>query len=291
MKNIILFGMLSLMALSPAAADQVNQTDPALLSFFDNTFREFYPRLKEKNSINFIKFCDKYGLDEKDEENQKSFCQVHFYHDLLTGSGASDCVKGGILAIPYFWHWIDPNPRHEILRLPDSAKLGSLKPPKGYARYKSYADIDRVPSMFLSDLVSDTPSYYHPDCGEFYSFGWCSEREMTYCCIMSGYDYKCKIRQEGIHTWSEILTSFRTRDSVMIPLSAVVDNTFNYIRWIPLDSSINQKQWLEDCGSGTTIGWYNKSFRSREQRRKIHDLHVSKKAAVRIKEQISAFLK
>jgi len=291
MRKIVLIGFLTLMTVSSALADQAPANDSTLLSFFDNLFKEFYSKLAEKYSNDFIKFCNRHNLDEKDKDNQKSFCQVRFYHDLLTGNGASDCVKGGILEIPYFWHWIDPNPRHEILKLPDSTKLGSLKPPKEFARYKSYADIDRAPSLFLTDLVSEIPGYYHPDCGEFYSFGWCSEREMSYCCIMSGYDYECKIKQEGIHTWSEVWASFRTKDSVMIPLYSVVDNTFDYIRWVPLDSSINQKEWLTDYGSGTTISWYNEVFRSREQRQNVRDIKVPLEARKRIEKKISAALR
>jgi hypothetical protein len=287
MRSVILIAVLALMAISPASAEQAEQTDPALLSFFDSLFKEFYFKIKEKNSDEFNQFCDKYRLEAKDEENQKTFCQVRFYHDLLTGNGASDCVTGGILKIPYFWHWIDPNPRHEILKLPDSTELGSLKPPAEFARYKSYADIDRVPSLFLTDLVSEIPGYYHPDCGEFYSFGWCSEREMAYCCIMSGYDYTCKIKQEGIHTWSEVWASFRTKDSVMIPLYAVVDNTFDYLRWIPLDSSVNQKEWLTAYGSGSNIDWYNEVFRSEEHRQNVRNIIVPLKARNRIEKQIS----
>lgn len=292
MRSVILIAFLALMTISLAPAEQAEQTDPAIFSFFDKLFKEHYTKFKEKNSDEFNQICDKYRLDAKDEENQKTFCQVRFYHDLLTGNGASDCVKGGILQIPYFWHWIDPNPRHEILKLPDSTKHGSLKPPKEFARYKSYADIDRVPSLFLTDLVSETPGYYHPDCGEFYSFGWCSEREMSYCSLMSGNGYKCKIKQEGIHTWSEVWASFRTKDSVMIPLYAVVDNTFDYMRWVFLDSSINQKEWLTtDYGSGSNVAWYNEVFRSGEQMKNVRDIKVPLEASNRIEEKISAALR
>jgi hypothetical protein len=291
MKNIIVAGILALVIAGFALAEQAEQSNLPLLEFFDRLFEEFYPKYMEKNPDEFKQFCDKYRLDEKDEENQKTFYKIHFYHDLITGNGASDCVKGGILQIPYFWHWIDPNPRHEILRPPDSTELGSLKPPAEFARYKSYADIDRVPSLFLSDLVSETPGYYHPDCGEFYSFGWCSEREMSYCSLMSGNGYKCKIKQEGIHTWSEVWAPFRTKDSTMIPLCAVVDNTFDYMRWIPLDSSINQKEWLTDYGSGSNIAWYNEVFRSREQRQNVRDIKVPLKARNRIEKKISAALR
>ncbi|MBN1348103.1 hypothetical protein JXJ21_01705 [candidate division KSB1 bacterium] len=138
-------------------------------------------------------------------------------HDLFTGISAQNYVSGGILQIPYFWHWIDPNPRHEIVFSENSTKLIKLKPPDEFSKYKSYADIDRTPCLYLSDLLSDEPKYYHEQCSEFYTFGWCSEREMAFNTLVELFGYKSKIKQEEIHTWTAVLTKFKnTKDETVI---------------------------------------------------------------------------
>ena len=68
---------------------------------------------------------------------------------------------------------------------------------EGYKKYKSAADADRRPYLYLKDLVSKKNKYYHPECSGFYTFGWCSEREMAFNCLLAIMGYKCKIKQEA----------------------------------------------------------------------------------------------
>ena len=154
---------------------------------------------------------------------------IEFFHQLPTGSGAADGARGGYLGIPYFWHWIEPNPRHEIIILPDSVLLSTLSPPASYERYQSFADIDRLPALYLGDLVSEVPKYSHPICGAFFSFGWCSEREMAYVVLMRALGYPGKVKQSGIHTRSALWCSFRHVEGHTVILEAHVDNTFDQV--------------------------------------------------------------
>ena len=284
-----------LQILSPAclSAQTVADTNPesSLLNLLDTLFIELYSNYRETSRSEFARFCNKFGIDSSNIDIQKSYYEVNFYHDLLTGNGATNCIKGGFLEIPYFWHWINPNPRHKILMLPDSIPLSSVNPPAEFARYKSHADIDRVPSIFLADLVTDRPRYYHRDCGAFYTFGWCSEREMSFCFILSGNDYRCKIKQEGIHTWSEVLIPFSNNNGEERMIVAMVDNTFNMIEYSLLDENISQDKWLEEYGSGSDIEWYNQVFRSEDQKKKINGLKISEEVKSKIKSQINVALK
>ena len=43
------------------------------------------------------------------------------------------------------------------------------------------------------------------------TFGWCSEREMAFGALMAELGVSTKIKQEGIHVWSEMLVSPRRR--------------------------------------------------------------------------------
>lgn len=198
-----------------------------LVSFFNGLYDDFSAEYAVLTRSDYQQFCREFGLDQENSHNQRIFGQISFYHDLFTGHGASDCARGGILQIPYFWHWIEPNPRYEIMRLPDSILLNTVPPPPQFSRYETFADIDRVPSLFLSDLVKQQPGYTHPDCGDFFTFGWCSEREMALTSLLTTLGFSCKIRQAGIHVWTEVRSQFAATDSASIAIIARVDNTFD----------------------------------------------------------------
>lgn len=46
----------------------------------------------------------------KDDQNKNRVIPMIFYHLLFTCTDATNCIRGGILEIPYFWHWVSPNP-------------------------------------------------------------------------------------------------------------------------------------------------------------------------------------
>jgi len=257
--------------------------------FFQNIYEKSLPEYRIIKQKEFKQFCQHYNLNDKLPNNQKQFYQLNFYHDLFTGVSASNYIKGGILQIPYFWHWVNPNPRHEIKFLPKSNPLTSISPPKAFSKYKTFADIDRVPSLYLSDLLTVNPKYYHPECGKFYTFGWCSEREMAFNTLFTLMNYECKIKQEGIHTWSEIWLTFTSQSNHKINLISIIDNTFDTINW---KKSLQKSKikWKNDYGSGNQIRWYNNIAKSEKQKRKVGDIKVHNEVVKRIENNIKTWI-
>lgn len=232
-------------------------------------------------------FCSAHGIEPGDSANSFNFYRILFLHDMLTTVSACDCARGGFLRIPYFWHWRDPNPRHRIFSMPDSVLLCEQDPPPQYGRYKTRADIDRVPTVFLKDLVSEEAGYFHTGCGSFFSFGWCSEREMSYTSIIVSWGYEGKIRQSGIHTFSAVWCFFTTDDGTLKPFVANVDNTFDSLRWQEVEDGISPEQWRSDVGKGTQILWYNQTARSGAQLEALEGIEVGGKAERRIQRLIN----
>jgi hypothetical protein len=254
--------------------------------FFQQLCTEFSQEYSDLHVQAYNSFCRAFELDSASTENRRTYAEIAFIHDILTGTAALDCARGGLLGIPYFWHWIHPNPRHSIVLLPDSIPLSEVTPPKPYTQYKSYADLDRVPLLFLSDLFSREPKYAHPDCGSFYTFGWCSEREMAYVTIMDSFGKDAKIRQSGIHTWSVVRCAFKHLNGSEVLLEAHVDNTFDTLRWETAAAEISLAEWYLDTGAGTQIGWYNRMAHSPSQLAALNDEEVPHVAGERIRSLI-----
>ena len=100
--------------------------------FFDELFRESLIEYADFRNTEFGEFCSEHGLHSSDEKTRETFLRVYFLHDLLTTVSAINCARGGFLKIPYFWHWVEPNPRHAIVFLPDSVRLSETPPPAHY---------------------------------------------------------------------------------------------------------------------------------------------------------------
>jgi hypothetical protein len=257
---------------------------------------EFFNQLYIQNqkAINSVfsglygQLCAQIDVDPHNADNRKAVTAILFYHQLLTTTDAVDCTKGGILKTVYFWHWTDPNPRHSIRRLPDSALLVRLSPAEGYKKYRSFADMDRLPDLYLSDLFTENPNYTHPDCGAFYTFGWCSEREMAFCSLLSAMKITGKIKQEGIHVWSEVLLELSDSRKQMQFCAITADNTFNSVNSYELKSSIDA--WKKDFGSGAQVAYYNKVAKSAEQQASIQKLDISASVERRIKIAVAGWL-
>jgi len=261
-----------------------------IIQFFDELYIKYIIDYQKIRNDQYLNFCEKYQIDKNNELNQDKFLKLYFLHDLFTGSGVTDCSSGGVLKIPYFWHWLNPNPRHLILRNSDRVNLTKIQPPTKISRYNSFADIDRIPSLFLSDLCKDDADYFHPDCGEFYTFGWCSEREMSFCLLLSLLGYEGKIYQQGIHVSSKFWIEFNDKDNKLVIIIADVDNTFDTIYWEKGNS--NEKSiWLDDFGNGEQIEWYNRKARSEVEIKLVKKIIISEIATLRIENLIEDFLK
>lgn len=258
----------------------------SVVDYLDDLFQEFKAEYSLVMNDEYVEFCDYYKLNSGMQENRNLFLKINFFHELLTTVSASNCARGGFLRIPYFWHWVNPNPRHSIFSLPDSIPLSRKSPPSGFKRYKSFADIDRVPSLFLGDLVSEDPGYFHPDCGKFYSFGWCSEREMAFTSLMTAMGERCKIIQSGIHTKTVILCCFYLEIGEPEYIEAIVDNTFESLLWRAAGKEAPDDCWENEIGEGTDINFYNERAKSTEQINNLQGINVGLKSRERIREAV-----
>jgi len=232
-------------------------------------------------------FCTEHGLDATDPTNQSTYHEIMFLHALFTGDGVDDGDRGGLLRIPYFWHWVDPNPRHEIRLVTDGRLLVTLPPPTPYTRYASQADIDRVPLLYLGDLVAERPRYRHPRYGTFETFGWCSEREMAFLALMLALGHDGKIVQEGIHVWTELWCELVTASGGRAVITVRVDNTFDRVRWTALLGGTERAQWLTQVGQGGQVAWYNRIARAPAQQNGLRLLEVGEAAATRMRTRVS----
>lgn len=278
--------VVGLLALSTAPGYAQQQTLP---TFFEKLFHENATKYKSTMAGTFEKFCREQKVDSSDTTNDTLYHKLWFMHDLLKCNSATDCAMGGMLRIPYFWHWITPNPRHEILALPDSVKLSSIKPPAEFNLYKTFADIDRPPSLFLKDLVTDEPSYYHSLCGEFCTFGWCGEREVSFALLLSLQGYSCKIVQSNNHVWTEVWINFHQPGGGTVPVVFKVDNTFDsFSTCKPVTAKL---EWQKDYGNHRDAKRYNRIASSNTQVGAVKNISVSQKAQERIRELVLNALK
>jgi hypothetical protein len=133
------------------------------------------------NSEDFHSVFTASQLDANDPDNRNIYCELNLLHDLFTSKSPSNGSRGDILDIPYFWHWVSPNPRYGIYLRENHMLLKDQKPPLGFEKYKNYADVDRTPDVFLIDMFSEKPKYYSACCDTFSTFGWCSERCHLFC--------------------------------------------------------------------------------------------------------------
>lgn len=258
-----------------------------LTDFFRALAREFHDPFTAAEAGAFASFCEVHGLDPTSASNEAAYHEVAFLHALLTGDGARDGVRGGLLQIPYFWHWITPNPRHDILLVADDRPLASTPPPDPYSRYATQADIDRVPVLYLGDLVAEQPRYRHPRYGPFETFGWCSEREMAFLSLMLTLGYDGKVVQEGIHVWTELWCEMTTVDGDTVVMTAHVDNTFATLRWRQQPEGTTLQRWRAQTGRGAQVDWYNRTARSPVQLDGLRGLEVGEGAAARIRARVS----
>jgi hypothetical protein len=235
----------------------------------------------------FDSVCVEHGLDATDPTNRSLYHEIMFLHALFTGDGAGDGDRGGLLRIPYFWHWIDPNPRHGIRLVADDRPLVALPPPAPYTRYASQADIDRVPLLYLGDLVAERPRYRHPEYGTFETFGWCSEREMAFLALLLALGHEGKIVQDGIHVWTELWCELGAASGQRVAVTVRVDNTFGRVRWQAVPGGTDRARWLTQVGQGGQVAWYNRTARSSAQLNGLRRLEVGEAAATRIRTRVS----
>jgi hypothetical protein len=257
--------------------------------FFEHLAKNHIADYIIKDDHAFIRLCSQNNLDAADSVNIQRFYVINILHDLFTSQSAYDCSRGEILNIPYMWHWVKPNPRHEIYFVRNKTLLKDTKPPNEFSKYNSFADVDRTPYLFLSDLVSPELKYYSPSCDTFSTFGWCSEREMAFVALVSLLGMESKVVAEGNHSWSELLVPMKLNGGGSQSFTVLVDNTFDEINWRIID----QKEilsWKSYFGNTQLSGWYNNKAKSASELNRIRHHVVSERSAQRIENKLVSYL-
>ena len=241
------------------------------------------------DSIEFFSFCSKYTINPKDTSNINKYFTIKILHDIFTCFSATNCSSGEIINIPYFWHVIKPNPRYEIQSTENGKLLKDIKPPKEFSKFKTFADIDRTPVIFLTDMFETKQKYYTSTCDTFSTFGWCSEREMAFGCITDLLNYKVKIVGKGNHCWTEFIISLNTIDNKTKSFNVKIDNTFNEFEWEE-SNNINIVKWDQYIGNIPDAKWYNREIHSQENKKRLNNFIVSQQAINRIEKNIIKYI-
>ncbi len=237
----------------------------------------------------YITFCMEHNLIEEHISNKKKYFQLKILHDLFSSSSAKNNSIGSILPIPYMWHWCNPNPRHTIQFMESNTYLVNQKPSQEFGNYKTFADIDRTPYLYLSDLMSENIKYKNETHPEILTFGWCSEREMAFNSILKILGYQAKIFTKDNHCWTETLTHFMDKNNQKVILNTQIDNTFHQFN-IKKINLIQQKKWPTDFGNLSMGKWYNKKANDSNEVEKIKKIKLYPKKIDYIESKIEAFI-
>ena len=234
-----------------------------LKTLLEDTYANNQESIIDYYEKDYNEFCERYHLISNNKENIRNYHFLKFLHELFTNTSASNFNVSGILKIPYFWHWGAPQDweyldRHNIILNSTSESLINVKPlqsPRVYRNYKSYSYMDRRPELFLSDLFSANPKYSHSKIGNFYSFGWCSEKEPAFSSVLSVFDYKVKVYTSDIHSITKVLTTFIDGEFDVLFFDISIDNTFDDFSIIITKKEY--KEWKEDIGESVDSEKYD----------------------------------
>lgn len=254
-------------------------------SLIQNHINDFYII----DSSNYNIFCQESNLLSLDSTNLLNYFSIEILHKLFTSQTASNCSRGEILNIPYQWHWVDPNPRYKIYFTSTNKLLKDTKSHNDFLKYRSYADIDRTPYLFLSDLVDKDLKYYSESCDTFSTFGWCSEREMAFVALITLLDFEAKVVSEGNHSWSEILLPLKLSNGLFQQYQLIVDNTFNSIKRIAIMKE-DISEWRTYFGDSNHSMWYNRMANSKTELNRIKYHLASRQSMERIERDLVKFL-
>ncbi len=258
--------------------------------FLSAVSRRYSNRFAKTNTDNFKTLCESFNIDAADSTNIRAFYSIKILHDLFTANGPSNGSRGNILNIPYFWHWVTPNSRYDIRFTETGKLLKETKAPVQFAKYNSYADIDRVPALFLTDMFTEKPKYYSPACDTFSTFGWCSEREMAFVSLLDILKYKAKIMTQSNHCWTELILPMKSVNGQTIYMQTTVDNTYNNISWEPIKEA-NISLWEKQLGNVPLKNWYNQNAHSVSTQKIISTYIVSRKTSDRLQQSIEKYLR
>ena len=265
-------------------------TSPGPLSavdFSNNLYNHFFSAYSWFREDRYLSISERFSLEAENNTNQRSITTVFFFHDMIKGNGVANESYSGFLKIPYFWNWIKPNPRFGIVRLPELKTLKELPPPKGWGPYKNWAYVDRFPTIFFSDLFSKSVGYRSSWAGDFYTFGWCSEREPAYLIWLTSFDIQGIVIGRGGHVQSTVLVPVVTDRIGNKHLKMIVDNTFDEVSGVELCQMSNDdiKEWIRQAD--TTGSRYQKRYNSEAHSQKNKYFFSSFKVPPIVQERIA----
>lgn len=257
--------------------------------FFNEVLHQHRSDFKVIYKEDFNNISSQFKIATGDTNNQTTFYTFKFIHALFTSQEAADCSKGEILNIPYLWHWVIPNPRNEVYMISKKEKLSKIEPPNEFYAYKNYADIDRTPFLFLGDLFSERPSYYSVSCDTFSTFGWCSEREMAFVCLLEILGFKGKVVASGNHSWSEFKIPMIVSEGKTQMFKIKVDNTFNIIEWNSFQDN-PAGSWENTLGDAELSKWYNDKAHSDKEKQKIKNFKPYQQSIEHIEKNLVEYI-
>jgi hypothetical protein len=266
-----------------------NYNDTTIPDFFRSFIGNHLYNFKIEDNSTFNDFCKVNNLNSKDSHNIRQFFTIEIVHRLLTSKNPTNGSVGDIIKIPYYWHWVSPNPRYEIYQVPNNTRLNELKTLSRYPKYGSFADIDRTPYLFLSDLFGDYPNYRSSLCDSFSTFGWCSEREMAFITIMEMIGFEGKLIAENNHSWSILRIPMLDSSKNQKIFKVKVDNTYDKITWSELTKEDNL-QWGQYYGNAPLAKWYNSQAHSPKETSSLAMLKISSSAMKHIEESTIRYL-
>jgi hypothetical protein len=237
-----------------------------VVNFFDLLYSENSIKIEQSYEEVYNLFCDQHGIDKNNTHNKGTFYKLYFLHKLFTTTESMDCSASGILEIPYFWDY-----SRDYISAPDNVVL-----------------TDRTPEVFLSDLVSNKPQYsYECEVGEkeidFYTFGWCAEREMAFVSLLRHMGVESYILADGGHAWSEVHIPMYVNDRKE-EIVITIDNTYDefYVQEYNFCCFHDCQEYDYNCAHCLMVQFYNPSAN-----RSIEHILVSKSAAERINKLVS----
>ncbi len=264
--------------------------DLSIPAFFGAVVREHVSEFAELDKEAYEEVCLEHQVKRDDSSNVTTFFSLWILHELFTSDNAATCARGKILDIPYFWHYIEPNPRYTIRFVSNGRLLKETPPPPAFRKYGSYADIDRTPYFFLSDVVAPEPRYYTEDCDTFCSFGWCSEREMAFTALLTLLGYEARVEGGIAHTWTEAVVPMVIHGDTARNYLVTIDNTFDALVWNPIGGT-ELKEWRTRKGETRLTRWYQQKSTSPAELKKIKGHIVPPEARQRIENKIVTYLR
>jgi hypothetical protein len=209
------------------------------------------------------------GIDSLD----RLVTRLAYMHMLLTCYYSVDGDTSGGFGIPYFWNYTNHNPRENITNIQKGKTLKQLPS----SASGTMATLDRTPVIFWADFTTDEPQYSYEGISAFYSFGWCSEREMAFKAWLGVAGIKSTIGIKADHVWTEV-------DLPGMPgYFLFIDNTFNRFEVWPLS-----RKPPREVGN-KYINWYNQQGSDKTIQKKLAGLVISSKRAARLEHQIVTY--